>query len=365
MDESKIVLSDFLRDLGEPGPADWESVPENERNIFVTTEEMMRDVVNKIKKTLKVKDEINLYIINASHFGAFATKIDSKYYVGINLGTIAVISDFFSRLVLAFRFHSDGRVEKVDDHRAQETSGDPLGTWSEYRLSDDLLHNQTAGAFSWQALNFIIAHELAHILLGHCDFDELSNFAYWSDKSIIPLKDSEVALISQALEMQADAIAVRLVLLNLPDPLLYFADPDAKTRPVIEPSLQLRIAYTFFSIFFVFRLFDELHWNQRSLERVSHPPAPMRVFGALGEGAAIFEVPPNSDLVNFRLCFEAVLSFGDSMFALALGRATNKTGTVASLLDSTREYLLTVEAKQREIIPRLKPLFQNVIIPPD
>ncbi|MGO9483557.1 MAG: hypothetical protein ACLPX9_03085 [Rhodomicrobium sp.] len=131
------------------------------------------------------------------------------------------------------------------------------------KISEGEDHSRLAFAvmFSKECFDFIVRHELAHLVLGHCDFS---------------CPDS---ISAQALEVVADGHAAiwgfqrlsrirnRFGLVNGPI--------DGAYRSYLQTDVEAMYHYLLV-LYFVFRLCRETKWTSDTLTTHPHPPAPIR-----------------------------------------------------------------------------------------
>ena len=154
-------------------------------------------------------------------FNAVAFRRDERYFIGINRGAVATLAVLFDRML------ADPQVLPFIGNVAEEVPDLPLlpdiGTDFERLVASvppfprprNPARRSTAGKLVELALDFLTAHEFAHIANGHVDYmadkqdisaiDEVGRAA-WTPELL------ESALISQTMEMDADATAVLISL---------------------------------------------------------------------------------------------------------------------------------------------------------
>ena len=116
-----------------------------------------------------------------------------------------------------------------------------------------------------ECFDIIVRHELAHLVLGHCEFRAA--------------RASDDALTAQALEVAADGHAVIWGVQKLP---LVRTVLGRRTNLVDQAYRTFHITIDeamrnyLLAVYFVFRLMDETAWSDNTLKRRPHPPAPIR-----------------------------------------------------------------------------------------
>ncbi len=206
-------------------------------------------------------------------FDARAIRYDGRYFIGITRGAVATLVMLFDRMLAdpqVLPFIGTSEEEVADLPLLPDLGTDfvqSVASVPTFPRPQSPLRQGTARRLTELALDFLTAHEFAHIANGHLDYYIAANQgslainevggATWASGN------SESALISQTMEMDADGTAVLLSLVSewgrvtglLPRP-----GPEWNyiySRPGMV-SLQWSWAvYTLFRIFGDVRLTDE------------------------------------------------------------------------------------------------------------
>jgi len=186
-------------------------------------------------------------------YGALALR-DRYDYIVLKIGIVPRLIDFCLRMM-----NTEGLWPKISKHERARMA--------------------FAIVFAAECFDIIVRHELAHLVLGHCDFMAgRGNPASMEDSDGV-LPAGIDALTAQALEMAADGHSAIWGVQKL---------PHIRKRVGRLPS-DIDQAYGYFhstpdesmlnyllAIFFVFRLCDETAWSNERLASRCHPPAPIR-----------------------------------------------------------------------------------------
>jgi hypothetical protein len=166
---------------------------------------------------------IHFDFIDNHSLNAFATKLVDNYFIGINRGTVAILSFVFNRLladrsVLPFL----GNIELEEKQLPFIPSLGPDFAESVCEVDPfppprDPSRRALATRFTEISLDFILAHEFAHIANGHLDFMQRTHgMEQVEEVSTQSLGDSKEkgAIHRKTLEMNADEVATVFTLIN-------------------------------------------------------------------------------------------------------------------------------------------------------
>jgi hypothetical protein len=166
---------------------------------------------------------IHFDLIDNWQFNAFAFKHDGRHFIGLCRGALASLAVLFDRMLAdpeVLPFIGDPREESRDLPLLPDIGLDfekSVANVPVFPRPQNAAREVTARRLWELALDFLIAHEFAHIANGHVDYlhsyqgisaiDEVGKSA-WA-----PLTP-ETKLTSQTMEMDADALAVHISLAN-------------------------------------------------------------------------------------------------------------------------------------------------------
>lgn len=201
------IIERFIAEKG--GRLDLDTV-EPELKEFLTTQlNRARQAADNLVNQLKSINSIEVDIIDNYTINAFAIGANGMYFIGIHRGLYATFSLIFSRLFGDKAFMSFvGDVKKENNNLPYienifpnfEATTDNLPIFS---LPQDSNRREAARLFSWLSFDLILAHELGHIINGHCDYYLLDKKQHLDELSK-PEKTKETKLERKTLEMDAD-----------------------------------------------------------------------------------------------------------------------------------------------------------------
>jgi len=233
-------------------------------------------------KSIKPWPMVNYDFINNVKFNAVAAKSGQDYFVGINGGTVAILHNLFARMLCHKQILTDFGNPDVESEEKKIVDPQSLryDTLLNYRkeggsvIPNDPIRKNLAWYLSTLAVQFICMHEYGHVLNGHLD---LINSQGITSLPELPYNDEKPRIepiLSQTLELDADAFAVRTCLtyvlgcvnspLNPEHTQLFYKDH--------RTTIRLFCFYTYT----IHRLFGALIPNVKDLLNVSHPPSGTR-----------------------------------------------------------------------------------------
>jgi hypothetical protein len=224
--------------------------------------------------------EVYLDFINNSGLNAVATKVEGKYYIGVNMGAVLLLHDLFNRLLtspLNFPHIGDNISEKPKKiYNPELTDFSTLLVacdTSDVQGAKDSQRRDYAVHLTSLSINFLLFHEYGHIVKGHVD---LLGHLY-KDFTIAELNSNSScfnSLMSQTMEMDADQFAFTFNLWFLD---LYTQDPVKKLlkTPFYKDFVD-SIVDLLFAAYSLFRLFGNKNGTLEQLLKHTHPPVGIR-----------------------------------------------------------------------------------------
>lgn len=228
-------------------------------------------------------------VINSQSIGAAAKVVNEEYFIGINLGTFAVIETLFDRMcasknILTEFGEADTELESVkmlnpvlinfEKFLVQWNKQEPLPyPKNENRV---MLSKLLAGF----ALIHVVMHEYAHILHGHVDFSNSKFGISYLDHCVSVYFDENGnkkldPLTSQTLEFDADIFATTRGIQRIQESVKTNYTFNEVVRPFYI-DLNTTLYLWCFSVYSLFRLFGDTLPSVQDLPDLSHPPAPLR-----------------------------------------------------------------------------------------
>ena len=239
---------------------------------------------------------VYLGFINYDKFHALAFKQEDKYFIGISIGTIRSLENFFNFLFAQPYFLKDFGNAEVE--LEQKINLVPQTTkFIDYFNSYDFEITPKSGVRKhlayqtfYKAINYLIMHEFAHITHGHLDYNVQTdqNFMLFEEDIIKSSKTN----IRKALEYDADSSATTLCILPHP----FFGASDHNTTIEIR---QLNIA-----AYFLFKLPSLIDYKIEDFPFKTYPSPDQRLANHLSlvatyllekETQLIFDVNPMID----------------------------------------------------------------------
>jgi hypothetical protein len=177
-------------------------------------EEIIKIVLDQIPAIKSIEFDI----INNYDFNAFAMGSGGNYFIGINRGTIATLLIIYDRLLVDKQFmpfigdinlESDGfpLMDNITMNYAKMVGGLEF-----FGKPKDPLRNFYAGHLVKQSLDFILAHEISHIVHGHVDYIKSEFNLQLDELNFSRNKIVDYNLFSKVIELDADEGAANTLL---------------------------------------------------------------------------------------------------------------------------------------------------------
>jgi len=200
------------------GRLDFSELGEELKVSYALVKHRAEKSIEIIANQLNGIEKISFDIIDNYSFNAFATGINHHYFIGINRGTIATLSLIFDRLL------ADKEVLKLFGDVTKEKDDLPLfdNVKISYEATTKMLPQfsppQCPVRFAFSkhmtrmAFDFILAHEIGHIISGHISLSQIKHNMLMDEISMVD--DAEVVkkMMKKTLEMDADIWATTILL---------------------------------------------------------------------------------------------------------------------------------------------------------
>ncbi len=163
---------------------------------------------------------IHFDFIDNWQFNAWAFQRDERYFIGVDRGVVATLAVLFDRMLAdpqVLPFIGDAAEEVADLPLLPDIGTDferSVGSVPPFPRPRNPVRRSTAHKLVELALDFLTAHEFAHIANGHVDYMEnqgISAIDEVGEAGWAPGR-REFALITQTMEMDADGTAVLISL---------------------------------------------------------------------------------------------------------------------------------------------------------
>lgn len=249
---------------------------------------MQRCVVDLDKEMYDIrKMRVAFALLRSVDLGAFSySSIEGIHsekfdFIGINLGTAAVLFDNFNKVLSSTTaFVGCGKWQKEDNERASRFLELKADVSEKLSFPHCPVRTEYARILTSIGLSFVVYHEATHLYKGHVDWLQANNkspiFVKGFDGSIIPTND----LVRQFFEVDADDCALQLT---------WSVRPSVQRASALKGApraVQLANYYAFgtyertvktfaYSLYTIFRIADRRPWNDQ-IQKGSHPRALLR-----------------------------------------------------------------------------------------
>jgi len=291
--------------------------------------------------------EARVTFCEAPGYGGFA--MHGQYdFVVLNIGLVPTLTDFFLRMMATAdlwpSFGEQGSLAKSKAFSVPEGfRAHMLWNVIPERAPSDALRTAFATVFMSECFDFIVRHELAHLVLGHLR----------DDARLIRADPVGV----HALEFFADghaAIWGLEPLGDMPRKIDRIQGPVGKAYKEFHRSSDDAFTNYLLAIFFVLRLMDETEWNEHTLASTAHPPAPMRFHGVCIHLVDYFKQIGNTEGESRVLrTMQAIWECGERAFAATLGVEPNPDIKRLTLSDLSEAHYERMSEKTRSLPPHL------------
>jgi hypothetical protein len=280
-------------------------------------------------------------------YGAFAMPGRYDFFV-LNIGLVPTLTDFFQRMMATAGLWPG--FGEQDSLSKSEPFNVPAGfrahmLWNVLpaRAPSDALRTALATVFMSECFDFIVRHELAHLVLGHLRDDARS------------MRADPVAM--HALEFFADghsALWGLEPLLDMPRKIDRIPSPLGDAYKEFHRSPDDAFTNYLLVIFLALRLMDETDWTERTFANKSHPPAPMRFNGVCIHLVEYFkQIGDSEGEARVLRTMEDIWELGERIFAATLGIEPNPDIKRLTLSELSEEHYERMSEKTRSLPPYL------------
>ncbi len=298
---------------------------ENDESFNIGLKQVIDDAEGFIKYLRRSRyvnlPYINFNIINNPTLNACAVLVGDEYYIGLNVGSFLLVNDMFSKM-----FSNKEIFSNIGNVSLETTSAKKL---SRFIYNDEIYFNTKVfesflpqdpirGSFSmmlsWLAINYLVHHEIGHIIRGHCGYyKSISYKQHWSE---LELKQFDNPFHFQTMEMDADSFAVNYAFLSTDNVAQAKADGKTIDYPwnLIYTDIEIFFHYWTFAIYSFHRLCNIEHFNEEETNQLSHPPPSVRISLMMNNILSIMEkrnMPKIESMSNMlvKTIVEAELAF--------------------------------------------------------
>ncbi|HEY9048287.1 MAG TPA: hypothetical protein VIN08_20410 [Ohtaekwangia sp.] len=278
----------------------------SEIDLFTDIRRRFSAVNTFLKHSYPNLPEIHLDFIENDSLNAAATKYKGNYFIGINLGSYFLIYDMFMKMLASKSvWPKIGNNQLETDHKKILKAYINIYDKITFRFDNqdiaipqDKLRLEFAILCTNHAFDFLIYHEIAHILRGHVGYlaSLIENNFYWREFDNLSQRSKLPSDVSQTLEMDADSFAtnrsLNIIASNLKDTkqvneIFRFAFKDWSTI----------LPIWVFSIYSLFRLFGYRQYAVEDAKKLSHPPSSIRMALIAGNIVTLFELKYGKELI--------------------------------------------------------------------
>jgi hypothetical protein len=267
-------------------------------------------------------------------YGAFAVR-DRYDFIILHIGIVPAITDFCLRMM---------------EHPGLWTH---IGATN--NAGDDRARLAFSVVFANECFDFIVRHELAHLVLGHCEFVSSDHRTGTMEDTDGRFPSGADPITIQALEVAADGHAAIWGVQRLPQIRQMFGRrPGAvdDAYRVFQRTNYEAMRNYLLAVFFVFRLFHETTWSGDTLTRRPHPPAPIRFHVACLHLQEYFqqlgETKTQRHLTN---AMQEIWELGEFIFAKTLDR-TPDLSAKRHVMETESEQHFTLVHDRAQTLPK-------------
>jgi hypothetical protein len=262
-------------------------IHEAEKHVKHKPLQIIKDATQAFLENLRATHpkipSINFNFIFNGTLNAAADFVEGKYYVGLNIGAYLLINDMFSKMMSTkeiFPLVGNINLETPEKKVLRRFIYQNDIFFNIHKQNENYPKDEIRKFFcvnlSINVLNYLIYHEIGHILRGHCGYYTSLRESYWSefgDKSGLKYIDS------QTMEMDADSFAVNIVY----NKVLNILNSNTPNNPITYPyTLFYNDISTFFfnwifSIYCFHRLCNFELFNHEEAMKSTHPEPTLRI----------------------------------------------------------------------------------------
>jgi hypothetical protein len=261
-------------------------------------------------------------------------------FIVFDLGIVVRIASFASRMMATSELWPEIRnptAVTVDQGGGHQQENDAVTT-SWLRVPRDPLRQAVVAVFMRECFDFIVRHEYAHLVLGHCKHLKSDCIDY------------------QVLELAADAHAAYWGinrLFRIQGMLgCWHRGGIFDGYRVFHTTPYNAMRNYLLAMYLAFRIFDEPKWNANALASTRHPPAPIRFHAACLQLEEHFKRIGNSEVYDHLLGARAkVWDSGERIFAEALDREPNSNVIRQTMSDESEQHFYRI-LERSKTLPR-------------
>ena len=258
-----------------------QKIPALEKAMYRDVLRYNQDQIQFVLKDFIATTKIVVMFNASTKLGACIEKRSNVYYIGINIGTVKILMFIFHWLLSSDKvFSSVGHIDPREKKSVEDPHLIELNRLYDVIRENPSLHIFTAdderlvlaAKLGMNAINFLVLHELGHILCGHIDYMNNQKLHVDGNLEINNLYlEEQKGLVSQALEIDADDFASNYALKILRE--FYNTYHPQK----LEEDFLALFRASLFAILIPYRLTGLMPYNEKKLSHLMHPPMGFRV----------------------------------------------------------------------------------------
>jgi hypothetical protein len=312
------------------------------RNLVFQFERRAKAQVARLLRSVQSakRRPAHVFLNATERYGAFALR-DRYDFIVLYISLVPIITDFCLRTM---------------EHQGLWTH---VGAGS--NAPDDHTRHALSVVFASECFDFIVRHELAHLVHGHCEFRSSNGGPGRMEDIDGRIPPGADPITVQALEFAADCQAAIWGMQNLP---LIRQVLGRRTGVVDEAyrafhrTNKVAVRNYLLVLFFVFRLFYETTWSSEALAIKSHPPAPIRFHVVCMRLHEHFQEQQDAEaLEHFTEAMQEVWELGEFIFAQSFDSAPDFNAKRQVMEQESEQHFLRVRERARTLPQSLFELF--------
>jgi len=325
------------------GRLDYSGLDENLKRGFELVKFRAEGAIEVFATQLVGINNIFFDIIDDYSFNAFATGINNTYFIGINRGTIATLSLIFDRMLAdneIFSYIGNTELEKKELPLLENIS-----TNFEYIVNmvppfsppQCPVRRAVSKRMTELALDFILAHEITHIINGHVAFGAYKLDMAMDEMATFKEEETRKMMINKTLEMDADALATTILLTSELNICLGKAPLPGNEWLDIYKNPGIVLMQFSFVISTIFKIFGDQRLNNSTFETDAYPKPRLRLVISMLEIKSNPEFLLINERANFNLDENEIpitIEAGFKIIEAAFERITGKKSNTLSIDDA-------------------------------
>ena len=253
--------------------------------LFLRVKRRAQGAIDYQMPYLKQIKEISFDIIDDGSLNAFATSgQDGSYFIGFNYGLVQTIALVFNRIMCdneAAGFVGDPTLERGDLPflEIKPHIDATLELLPDFGIPRCPVRRSYILHLIDLSLDFLLAHELGHIVSGHLDYSDDSSASTFDELSVNNRTDGQDPMIKKTLEMDADSWATEMFLTSELSKVRYQPVKGGKVD-VYSSHGMLLLQFSFVAAC-MFKLIGDGRLNDQTFERETYPRPRLRYFIAM------------------------------------------------------------------------------------